>query len=104
MEYTNDELKYMLERYYALTGVKLSPSCHMDMEYLSLWYENKYKTGIHDKWAMVIGQSIVHYGDGVVYTPRNITDEIAERLMAENPAYVELFINKEDLKTEIKEK
>ena len=44
------------------------------------------------------GARIVHYVDGIVYKSANMTDEIAERLMAENPAYAECFveINKEE--------
>ena len=44
------------------------------------------------------GARIVHYVDGVVYKSANMTDEIAERLMTENSAYAECFveINKEE--------
>ena len=44
------------------------------------------------------GARIVHYVDGVVYKSANMTDKIAERLMTENPAYAECFveINKEE--------
>ena len=87
-----------LDTYYAMTGLKLDPNCHMDMEYLSLWYETKYLTKIVFRWAMKPGARIVHYVDGVVYKSANMTDAIAERLMTENPAYAECFveINKEE--------
>ena len=39
-------LQEKLDAYYAMTGLKLDPNCHMDMEYLSLWYETKYLTKV----------------------------------------------------------
>ena len=91
-------LREKLDAYYAMTGLKLDPNCHIDMEYLSLWYETKYLTKVVYRWAMKPGARIVHYVDGVVYKSANMTDEIAERLMNENPAYAECFveINKEE--------
>lgn len=91
-------LQEKLDAYYAMTGLKLDPNCPMDMEYLSLWYETKYLTKVVYRWAMKPGARIVHYVDGVVYKSANMTDEIAERLMRENPAYAECFveINKEE--------
>ena len=85
------------DAYFTMTGLKLDPNCHMDMEYLSLWYETKYLAKVVYKWAMKPDARIVHYVDGVVYKPANMTDEIAERLMKENPAYADCFveINKE---------
>lgn len=90
-------LQEKLDAYYAMTGLKLDTNCHMDMEYLSSWYETKYLTKIVYKWAMKPGARIVHYVDGVVYKSANMTDKIAERLMRENPAYADCFveINKE---------
>lgn len=90
-------LQEKLDTYYTMTGLKLDPNCHMDMELLSLWYETKYRTKVVYKWAMKPGARIVHYVDGIVYKSANMTDEIAERLMRENPAYAEHFvkINKE---------
>lgn len=91
-------LQEKLDTYYAMTGLKLDPNCHMDMEFLSSWYETKYLTKKVYRWAMKPGARIVHYVDGVVYKGANMTDEIAERLMAENPDYAECFveINKEE--------
>lgn len=90
-------LQEKLDAYYAMTGLKLDTNCHMDMEFLSSWYETKYLTKIVYKWAMKPGARIVHYVDGVVYKSANMTDKIAERLMKENPAYADCFveINKE---------
>lgn len=82
-----------IEAYYKYTGLKLDTNCHMDMEYLHLWYVEKYLTGKVYKWAMKPGARIVHYVDGVIYKSANMTDEIAERLMKENPAYAEQFVN-----------
>lgn len=82
-----------IDKYYEYTGLKLDPSCHMDMEFLELWYRTKYLTGVVSKWAMKPGARIVHYKDGIIYKAANMTDEIAERLIAENPAYAEQFIN-----------
>lgn len=91
-------LQEKLDAYCTMTGLKLDPNCHMDMEYLSLWYETKYLTKVVYRWAMKPDARIVHYADGVVYKSANMTDEIAERLMTENPAYAECFveINKEE--------
>lgn len=91
-------LQEKLDAYYAMTGLKLDTNCHMDMEYLSLWYETKYLAKVVYRWAMKPGVRIVHYVDGIVYKSANMTDEIAERLMNENPAYAECFveINKEE--------
>lgn len=91
-------LQEKLDTYYTMTGLKLDPTCHIDMEYLSLWYETKYLTKVVFRWAMKPGARIVHYVDGVVYKSANMTDAIAERLMAENPAYADCFveINKEE--------
>lgn len=90
-------LQEKLDAYYTMTGLKLDTNCHMDMEFLSSWYETKYRAKIVYKWAMKPDARIVHYVDGVVYKSANMTDEIAERLMKENPAYAECFveINKE---------
>lgn len=81
-----------IDKYFEYTGLKLDPNCHMDMEYLELWYRTKYLTGVVSKWAMKPGARIVHYGDGIIYKAANMTDEIAERLMKENPAYAEQFV------------
>lgn len=91
-------LQEKLAAYHTMTGLKLDPNCHIDMEYLSLWYETKYLTKVVYRWAMKPGARIVHYVDGIVYKSANMTDEIAERLMTENPAYAECFveINKEE--------
>ena len=35
-------LQEKLDAYFAMTGLKLDPNCHMDMEFLSLWYETKF--------------------------------------------------------------
>lgn len=82
-----------IDAYFKYTGLKLDTNCHMDMEYLNLWYVEKYLTGKVYKWAMKPGSRIVHYTDGVIYKAANMTDEIAERLMKENPAYAEQFVN-----------
>lgn len=86
-------LEEKVEAYYKYTGLKLDYNCHMDMEYLNLWYVEKYLTGKVYKWAMKPGARIVHYVDGVIYKAANMTDEIAERLMKENPAYADQFVN-----------
>lgn len=86
-------LEEKVEAYYKYTGLKLDYNCHMDMEYVKLWYVEKYLTGKVYKWAMKPGARIVHYVDGVIYKSANMTDEIAERLMKENPAYADLFVN-----------
>lgn len=85
-------LQEKLDAYFAMTGLKLDTNCPMDMEYLSLWYETKYLTKVVFRWAMKPGARIVHYGDGIVYKSANMTDAIAERLMHENPAYTECFV------------
>ena len=82
-----------IDKYFEYTGLKLDLNCHMDMEYLELWYQTKYLTKVVSKWAMKPGARIVHYVDGVIYKSTNMTDEIAERLMKENPAYAEQFIS-----------
>lgn len=91
-------LQEKLDTYFTMTGLKLDPTCHMDMEYLASWYETKYLTKVVYRWAMKPGARIVHYVDGIVYKSANMTDEIAERLMNENPAYAECFveINREE--------
>lgn len=81
-----------IDKYFEYTGLKLDRNCHMDMEYLELWYQTKYLTKVVSKWAMKPGARIVHYGDGVIYKSANMTDEIAERLIKENPAYAEQFV------------
>ena len=81
-----------IDKYFEYTGLKLDRNCHMDMEYLELWYQTKYLTKVVSKWAMKPGARIVHYVDGVIYKAANMTDEIAERLMKENPAYAEQFV------------
>lgn len=91
-------LQEKLDAYYTMTGLKLDPNCRIDMEYLSWWYETKYLTKVVYRWAMKPEARIVHYVDGIVYKSANMTDEIAERLMTENPAYAKCFveINKEE--------
>ena len=81
-----------IDKYFEYTGLKLDPNCHMDMEFLEMWYTSKYLTKIVSKWAMKPGARIVHYADGVIYKAANMTDEIAERLIKENPAYAEQFV------------
>lgn len=92
-------LQEKLDTYYKMTGLKLDPNCHIDMEFLSSWYETKYLAKVVYRWAMKPGACIVHYVDGVVYKSANMTDKIAERLMRENPAYAECFVevNKEEV-------
>lgn len=85
-------LQEKLDAYYTMTGLKLDTNCHMDMEYLSSWYETKYLAKIVYKWAMKPGVRITHYVDGVIYKSANMTDKIAERLMKENPAYADCFV------------
>ena len=82
-----------IDKYFEYTGLKLDRNCHMDMEFLEMWYQTKYLTKVVSKWAMKPGARIVHYGDGVIYKSANMTDEIAERLIKENPAYAEQFIS-----------
>ena len=86
-------LQEKVDKYFEFTGLKLDYNCHMDMEFVELWYQSKYLTGQVYKWAMRPGARIVHYADGVIYKAANMTDEIAERLMKENPAYAEQFIS-----------
>ena len=86
-------LEDKVNKYFEFTGLKLDYNCHMDMEFVNLWYEIKYLPKVVYKWAMKPGARIVHYVDGVIYKAANMTDEIAERLMKENPAYAEQFIN-----------
>ena len=81
-----------IDKYFEYTGLKLDRNCHMDMEFLEMWYQTKYLTKVVSKWAMKPGARIVHYGDGIIYKAANMTDEIAERLMKENPAYAEQFV------------
>ena len=81
-----------IDKYFEYTGLKLDRNCHMDMEFLEMWYQTKYLTKVVSKWAMKPGARIVHYVDGVIYKAANMTDEIAERLMKENPAYAEQFV------------
>ena len=85
-------LKEKVDKYFEYTGLKLDYNCHMDMEFVELWYQTKYLTGQVYKWAMKPGARIVHYADGVIYKAANMTDEIAERLIKENPAYAEQFV------------
>ena len=86
-------LQEKVDKYFEFTGLKLDYNCHMDMEFVEMWYQNKYLTKVVYKWAMKPGARIVHYVDGVIYKAANMTDEIAERLMKENPAYAEQFIS-----------
>ena len=86
-------LEEKVDKYFEYTGLKLDYNCHMDMEFVELWYQTKYLTGQVYKWAMKPGARIVHYVDGVIYKSVNMTDEIAERLMEENPDYAEQFIS-----------
>ena len=86
-------LKEKVDKYFEFTGLKLDYNCHMDMELVEMWYQNTYLTKVVYKWAMKPGARIVHYADGVIYKAANMTDEIAERLMKENPAYAEQFIS-----------
>lgn len=81
-----------IDKYFEYTGLKLDRNCHMDMEFLEMWYQTKYLTKVVSKWAMKPGARIVHYVDGVIYKAANMTDDIAERLMKENAAYAEQFV------------
>lgn len=85
-------LQEKVDKYFEFTGLKLDYNCHMDMEFVELWYQTKYLTKVVYKWAMKPGARIVHYVDGVIYKAANMTDEIAERLIKENPAYAEQFV------------
>ena len=86
-----------MELYEKMTGLKLNKNCHFDKEFATLWYEKKYLSGVHTRWIFKPGARITHYADGKIYKGSNIDDATAERLMKENPAYKELFI---DLKEE----
>ena len=86
-------LEEKVDKYFEYTGLKLDYNCHMDMEFVELWYQTKYLTKVVYKWAMKPGARIVHYADGTIYKAANMTDAIAERLIKENPAYAEQFIS-----------
>ena len=74
-----------------ITHLKLDPTCHMDRAYAKKWYESHYLTGVHVRYVMKPGMSINHVADGVVYRAFNCTDEVAERIMRENPDYIPYF-------------
>lgn len=75
----------------SITHLKLDPTCHMDRAYAKKWYESHYLTGVHVRYVMKPGMSINHVADGVVYRAFNCTDEVAERIMRENPDYIPYF-------------
>lgn len=75
----------------SITHLKLDPTCHMDRAFAKKWYESHYLTGIHVRYVMKPGMSINHVADGVVYRAFNCTDEVAERIMRENPDYIPYF-------------
>lgn len=75
----------------SITHLKLDPMCHMDRAYAKKWYESHYLTGVHVRYVMKPGMSINHVADGVVYRAFNCTDEVAERIMRENPNYIPYF-------------
>lgn len=81
----------MIDLYKKMTGLQLDSTCHFDREFVEKWYDAKYVSGIHCKWAMKKDMRITHYKDGVIYKATNITDEIAERLMSENDSYKDAF-------------
>ena len=83
----------MMEKYFEMTGLKLDPNCHLDSEFVKKWYETKYLTGVHVRFVLPKGTTITHYGDGIIYKNTNITDEIALRLISENPDYGKIFID-----------
>lgn len=83
----------MMKKYFEMTGLKLDPNCHLDSEFVEKWYKTKYLTGVHVRFVLPKGTTITHYGDGIIYKNTNITDEIALRLMAENPDYGKIFID-----------
>lgn len=75
----------------SITHLKLDPTCHMDRAFAKKWYESHYLTGVHVRYVMKPGMSINHVADGVVYRAFNCTDEVAERIMRENPDYIPYF-------------
>ena len=75
----------------SITHLKLDPTCHMDRAFAKKWYESRYLTGVHVRYVMKPGMSINHVADGVVYRAFNCTDEVAERIMRENPDYIPYF-------------
>ena len=75
----------------SITHLKLDPTCHMDRAFAKKWYESHYLTGVHVRYVMKPGMSINHIADGVVYRAFNCTDEVAERIMRENPDYIPYF-------------
>lgn len=75
----------------SITHLKLDFMCHMDRAFAKKWYENHYLTGVHVRYVMKPGMSINHVADGVVYRAFNCTDEVAERIMRENPDYIPYF-------------
>ena len=83
----------MMEKYFEMTGLKLDHNCHLDSEFVKKWYETKYLTGVHVRFVLPKGTTITHYGDGIIYKNTNITDEIALRLISENPDYGKIFID-----------
>lgn len=75
----------------SITRLNLDPMCHMDRAYAKKWYESHYMTGVHVRYVMKPGLSINHVADGIVYRAFNCTDEVAERIMRENPDYIPYF-------------
>lgn len=81
--------------YHKFTGLRLDPNCPHDKHFAAGWYAKYIETGLRSKWSMKPQAAIADYRAGIVYKSYNITDQIAERLMAEFPESVDKFINVE---------
>ena len=81
-----------MEVYHKFTGLKLDPNCPHDKLFAAGWYAKYIESGLRSKWTMKQQAAIADYKAGIVYKSYNITDRIAERLMAEFPESVDKFI------------
>ena len=84
-----------MEVYHKFTGLRLDSNCPHDKQFAAGWYAKYIESGLRSKWTMKPQAAIADYKAGIVYKSYNITDQIAERLMAEFPESVDKFINLE---------
>ena len=76
-----------------MTNLKLDITRKVDRAFAQCWYEERYLTGHHTRYAMKPGMFINSIEDGKVYRPFNTTDEKAMELMEANENYREYFID-----------
>jgi hypothetical protein len=98
----------LLWYYELLFGEKICNTCPQNIYSALVYLKNNYKPQIdtimssnQKKYILKEGKEIQFFGEGTVYTNKNITDEIAENYLKKYPKKIVLFVGYPDTPAEL---